>query len=415
MIAPMNLLKVWAVVLVWGAAQLASGGSITGTIRLPGGRPAAGMRVAAMAVPGVGRSTTDSSEYVRITQTDTNGRYQLEDIPPGRYFIVAGPVSAPTFHPGKLEQTGASIVTVSKTGPALTGIDFGLEADIGNFAYGFAPGLAAAGIGGCCRFSAQLVTEDGSRFPDVPMKAGNLRGSLNAVFEGSKGVLSFAVSVPIGSTAQFDVVGLPPGYFLKSVELGGRDVGLGPVVIDGKSLATLVLTAGYLPVSTLQKVTARGKVVNIAREVRVTSVSFTSTNPTGPTLVSELRPDGTFEFPSIPIGVYRPSLFSNLLVIPDSNLTIDLHNNPFPESDPQSVFTGGKKTTITGVVTEKLTFSGHGYFRMNVKNESTGAVTPWAIYVAADWLVPKIVVGDTLSVPGTLSTDGTNRLSADEF
>ena len=52
---------------------------------------------------------------------------------------------------------------------------------------------------------------------------------------------------------------------------------------------------------------------------------------------------------------------------------------------------------------------------MEVWDERTGAVTPWAIYVGQDSLVPNIVVGDTLTVPGTLSTDGTNRFSADPF
>src|SRR5262245_23086211 len=98
----MSLLKVFAAILFWTAPQLSSGGSVTGTIRLPGGGPAAGVRVMAVVVPGIGRTTTDLSIVTSITQTDGNGRYQLEDLPPGRYFIAAGPISAPTFHPGVL-------------------------------------------------------------------------------------------------------------------------------------------------------------------------------------------------------------------------------------------------------------------------------------------------------------------------
>ena len=52
---------------------------------------------------------------------------------------------------------------------------------------------------------------------------------------------------------------------------------------------------------------------------------------------------------------------------------------------------------------------------MDVKDDSTGVVTPWAIYVARDYQAPNIVIGETLTVPGTLSTDGTNRLGADPF
>jgi hypothetical protein len=41
--------------------------------------------------------------------------------------------------------------------------------------------------------------------------------------------------------------------------------------------------------------------------------------------------------------------------------------------------------------------------------------SPWAIYVAHDFQAPNIAIGEKLSVPGTLSTDGTNRLGADPF
>jgi hypothetical protein len=106
-----------------------------------------------------------------------------------------------------------------------------------------------------------------------------------------------------------------------------------------------------------------------------------------------------------------------------SNLTIDLKDNPFPEfqgAGPtrSSPFIGGKKTEITGVVTQKLTGIGvpdARYFRMDVKDESTGAVTPWAVYVEHDFQAPNIAIGETYVVTGTLSTDGTNRLSADPF
>jgi hypothetical protein len=52
---------------------------------------------------------------------------------------------------------------------------------------------------------------------------------------------------------------------------------------------------------------------------------------------------------------------------------------------------------------------------MAVKDELTSAITPWAIYVENVRLVPKIIVGETLTVPGTVSTDRTNRLSAFPF
>ncbi len=417
MLAVMNLLSVTAAILVWGAAQLVSGGSITGIIRLPGGGPAAGVRVAAMVVPGVRLAANNASELATITQTDSNGRYQLDGIPPGRYFIVAGAVSSPTFHPGTQAQNAASIVTVTRDARTLTGVDIALSAAAANLASGVRKII-----------HGQMVTEDGSPLPNISIDV-TTSGNRFSVEAGG----SFRFIAGIGEAIQIrDVQGLPPGYFFKSVSYGGKNLGLNPVTIDA-SQATIVLALGFRPVSTLPKVMVRGKVLNIARELDTTSLSLTSMLPDGPTVVAPLQPDRSFDISSIPIGAYRTGVRSKagndsvswtIVVIRDtiSNLTIDFKSNPFPEFEgagpTSSPFISGKKTKITGVVTQKLTGIGvpdARYFRMDVKDESTGAVTPWAVYVAHDFQAPNIAIGETYVVAGTLSTDGTNRLSADPF
>jgi len=77
-----------------------SGGTVSGTLRGTDGKPAAGLRVAAMARPDVGNTAGTATSLVSITQTDDNGRYRLEDIPPGQYYIVAERVTLPTYYPG---------------------------------------------------------------------------------------------------------------------------------------------------------------------------------------------------------------------------------------------------------------------------------------------------------------------------
>src|SRR5215831_4254057 len=103
MIGVMSFLNIWAA-LIFGAAQITAGGSVTGTVRLTGGAPAAGVRVMAMVAPGAGRGGGQSSVLASLAETDKNGRYELENIPPGRYFIAAGQVASPTFYPGTLLQ-----------------------------------------------------------------------------------------------------------------------------------------------------------------------------------------------------------------------------------------------------------------------------------------------------------------------
>jgi hypothetical protein len=370
-----------------------------------------------MVVPGVRLPTNGASELAIITQTDSNGRYELNGIPPGRYFIVAGAVSSPTFHPGTVTQNAASIVTVTRDARMLTGIDIALSAAAANLASGVRKFI-----------HGQMVTEDGSPLPNVSIDV-TTSGNRFSVEAGG----SFRFIAGIGEAIQIrDVQGLPPAYSFKSVSYGGKNFGLSPVTID-TSQDTFVVTLGFQPLSTLQKVLVRGKVLNVARELDTTSLILRSTMPGGPTVVALLQPDRSFEFSGIPIGAYRTGVRSDagnesvswtMVVIRDTilNLTIDFKSNPFPEFEgagpTSSPFRSGKKTEITGVVTQKLTGIGvpdARYFRMDVKDESTGAVTPWAVYVEHDFQAPNIAIGETYVVTGTLSTDGTNRLSADPF
>jgi hypothetical protein len=275
--------------------------------------------------------------------------------------------------------------------------------------------------------SIGVVDRRGSGITTITFREPGLGGTVWSVYQ------SFPFSISMNATAEIAVEGLPPGYVLKSVAYGGKDFGLTPFVVDGKSPATLDLTLGYDPASTLKRVTARGRVINPAPELRVTSIRFASTMTNGPALVARLQPDGSFEFADIPVGLYRTGVLDpkggvstspNIFIIRGdvSNLTIDLRNNPFPEFDgvrpERTAFTDGKSTEITGVITQKLTRIGAtdaAYFRMNVKDAATGVVAPWAVWVEHDWQVPKIIVGETVTVPGVPGTDGTNRFNAHPF
>lgn len=448
----MNTLCLWTAILLWGAAQLSSGGSITGTIHAQGGGPAANVRVVAMAVPNTPRRAAESAVFESIAQTDSAGRYRLDNISPGRYYIAAGPVTLQTFHPGTPTQSSASIVMVTRNAPLLSGVDFTLSTNTPSFAPSAAQGAlpaAAAARGGvtCCRLQGRFFMEDKSPVPSFPKSLTvfnrygatgvSVGGSLGGTRVDMVGVYSslgfYPITYAIGTTVEIAVEGLPPGYVLKSVAYGGKDFGLTPFQVDGKSLGTLDMILGYDTAAILQKVTARGKVINSAPEWKVTRIRFASTMANGPVLVASLQPDGTFEVADIPVGLYRtgvidpkggahtsPNVFEIRTAV--SGLVIDLKNNPFPEFDgvrpERTVFSDGKSTEMTGVITQKLTRIGTAdsvYFRMNVKDAATGAVTPWAVFLEHEWHAPKIVVGETLTVPGVPSTDGTTRFSASPF
>jgi hypothetical protein len=110
------------------------GGVIAGQIRTPAGAPASGVRVASMSVEG----TAGASTLFGLAQTDESGRFVLENIPNGRYYVVAGSTTMPLYHPGVGTPNGATIVTLS--GKPVTGIDF--LADPARFSF-----VCAAGNG----------------------------------------------------------------------------------------------------------------------------------------------------------------------------------------------------------------------------------------------------------------------------
>ena len=90
-------------------------GVVTGRLLSAEGKPAAGVRVMAVA--------TDAPEALSaITETDATGAYRLENLAPGRYRIRAGLVESPTDYPGEITVTRGSVQT---------GVDFTLVRSAG--------------------------------------------------------------------------------------------------------------------------------------------------------------------------------------------------------------------------------------------------------------------------------------------
>src|SRR6185295_3473657 len=131
-------------------------GSVTGVVRTAGGAPAAGIRVTAMRVEAVDDALRAMAS---LAQTDSMGRYRLENVPPGRYYITAGRVDLPTYYPGTLDMTKGSVISISSVA-LVSDIDFVIQdqsATLPNAPGGFglrsggapgAPGLRSGGAQG---------------------------------------------------------------------------------------------------------------------------------------------------------------------------------------------------------------------------------------------------------------------------
>lgn len=97
---------------------LSSDNSISGRVLGPGGVPLSGV-----CVDLVTASKAENDPYGRIFDcTDDEGRYKLEEVPPGKYLIAAnedGTMSGRepfplTFYPGTFEKEKASVVTIGR-------------------------------------------------------------------------------------------------------------------------------------------------------------------------------------------------------------------------------------------------------------------------------------------------------------
>jgi hypothetical protein len=124
----MALWVLLSIFLTQGPIARTQSGVVTGVVRLPDGKAAVGVRVAALVAPDPGRNQGNGSELAAISQTDETGRYHLEDVPAGRYYIVAGRVDSPTYYRGVPGIAGASALSVT-AGATLVDIDIVISAE----------------------------------------------------------------------------------------------------------------------------------------------------------------------------------------------------------------------------------------------------------------------------------------------
>jgi hypothetical protein len=93
-----------------------------------------------------------------ISETDSAGRFRLQGLPPGSYYIAAGLLQSPTYYPGVASLTAARAVVIA--GDAVkAGLDFNLD---------------------------PIVFEDFADAKQVPMQPGSIRSTDQAVTDATK-------------------------------------------------------------------------------------------------------------------------------------------------------------------------------------------------------------------------------------
>jgi len=152
----MNILLLMAVLLA-PVRAVQTTGMVSGEIRTREGQPAGGVRVSAMAIPDPGTPANSGTALISIGVTDSQGRYRLENILPGRYYITAGFVDLPTYYPGVSAISGATPVQVL-SGTPVTGINFAAANTLGVTVSGrVRRATGAGGAGGVGGQSVALI------------------------------------------------------------------------------------------------------------------------------------------------------------------------------------------------------------------------------------------------------------------
>jgi hypothetical protein len=96
-------------------------GAIEGQLRSEDGSPVGNLRIQARLAPATSNPTGTTLSVISFTETDSAGRY--DGLPPGSYYIEAGPLGAPrAYFPGAADFVAAKPVAVATS--AISGLDF---------------------------------------------------------------------------------------------------------------------------------------------------------------------------------------------------------------------------------------------------------------------------------------------------
>ena len=226
-----------SLILLIQGIPVQKGGTVTGVLRDSQGNPLAGVRMAAVAHASSIEETITAAAMAGLAETDEQGRFTLENIPPGRYSIAAGRLDLQTYYPGTQNLAVAEVLTIA-AGTTISGINFVLsDSSAGRGRGGTEPPKFTTTI------PVRIVVENGGK---LPISAG---GKLIAIrlesavsywtipITGS----SFTVSGPV--TADFRVLleNLPDSFEVKSIAYGSTDITKGSFRLTNANFPTLSL------------------------------------------------------------------------------------------------------------------------------------------------------------------------------
>jgi hypothetical protein len=265
-------------------------GTISGVLRTPDGSPAVGVRVSAMARPDSREDAATGSELVSFASTDAAGRYTLESIPPGLYYVTAGRVDFPIYFPGTQDMTRATVIPITPAA-SVTGINFVMDDTSVRLPLVSGPGWTIP-------FRVQMAA--GKQPVSSPNGFAELKLTRRADgLEVTRLLNSGAIAVqPLSLKAPTEYIAtvenLPDGYAVQSMTFGSDELSHGLLRVDPNNFQSpLVVTLRSVRVSTSAGVRVSGR----AGTSTVKSMYLSG-------MPGVLYTDGTFEFTGVAPGVY---------------------------------------------------------------------------------------------------------------
>ncbi len=334
--------------------------TVSGQIQTRDGFPAVAVRVSAIPAPPATTRAADGQNYwatpapVSTALTNNQGRYRLANVPPGRYYIVAGMLGRATYYPAATEVEGATVVTVGSDtaetidfklalahggrlsgrvtpagdGPVQRAVLSGLRLEEllemplnpdGTFTFGHVPaGSYLLSVSPTPPGTGSLAFEVGEADVNVEIRRQPLRTVTGriAVERGPlpQSMLAFttlqshvpATINPDGTfTAalhagqhQVDMINLPVGYSVGSVRTGAGTI-VPAVTVADANLSGVVITL----TAPRQLPAIRGRITGVAA-ARLGSAVVELTGPIAGSLSAPVQADGSFEFVAVTPGRY---------------------------------------------------------------------------------------------------------------
>jgi len=282
----MNILLLLASLLLTQQTGRPEFGNVRGQIRSADGTAAAGIRVTAMAIEENGVVDPAAATLSSLGETDSEGRFHLENIPPGRYLITAGFLDFPSYYPGvRTHEEARSIAVVA--GGTVSNIDFTVVRSGGVRIRGRLKSFPATAPAGMVRVGLQFVGNPLFRPIDIGVAG-------DGTFEFSK--------VPPGS---YTLRISPTATSVRplSVEIGEED-------IDGLELTAPLLVAGRVTLDDgsplpFQAAALAAGVQDAPALLRLQANSGDQVSGIGVSSAVTVRRDGVFILPFPGAGDYR--------------------------------------------------------------------------------------------------------------